>query len=225
MAGAPRRLEEDLMETNLMDIKQVAEYLQMNKMTIYKLAREGRIPAFKVASEWRFRKDLVDKWLLSQLEGKPEFEKLGIDLKSETGKTVLIVDDEEIIRDFFARSLHEYRVLVASSGEEALDIIKENRPDLVLLDIKMPGIDGIETLKLIKQMDESIVVVMLSAYGTLETNLEAARLGAYTSIAKPFDSSYMDSVIKNAILSRPRLEEEDISPRKNRRRKKKESVG
>ena len=48
------------MEGNLLDIKQAAEYLQMNKMTVYKLAREGKIPAFKVASEWRFRKDLID---------------------------------------------------------------------------------------------------------------------------------------------------------------------
>ena len=201
------------MEEKLMDIKQVADYLQMNKMTVYKLAREGKIPAFKVASEWRFRKDLVDKWLLSQLKGKSEVEELGIEVGLETGKTVLVVDDEEIIRDFFARTLKQYRVLTAISGEEALNIIKKDRPDLVLLDIKMPGMNGIETLRQIKQIDESIVVIMLSAYGTLETNLEAARLGAYTSIAKPFDSGYMDSVIKNALLSGTKTEE-SVAPLK-----------
>ncbi len=81
---------------NLMNIKQVAEYLQMNKMTVYKLARGGKIPAFKVASEWRFKKELIDEWLMSQLKGKPDVESLRIKVKPEPSKTVLIVDDEKI---------------------------------------------------------------------------------------------------------------------------------
>lgn len=175
------------MSENLMDIKQAADYLQMNKMTVYKLAREAKIPAFKVASEWRFKKELIDQWLMSQLKGKGEFEKFDMNLQSETVKTVLVVDDEEVIRDFFKRTLPEYRVLTAASGEEAVYMVKKDRPDLVLLDIKMPGIDGIETLRQIKNIDKSIVVIMISAHGTLKTNIEAARLGAYDSIAKPFD--------------------------------------
>ncbi len=207
------------MSENLMDIKQLSEYLQMNKMTVYKLARESKIPAFKVASEWRFRKDIIDKWLISQLKGKPEIEGLDMDAKTETGKTILIVDDEEIIRDFFSRTLMHYRVLTAADGETALDIIRSDRPDLVLLDIKMPGIDGIETLRQIKQIDESIAVIMLSAYGTLETNLEAARLGAFSSIAKPFDLRDINTVIKNAILSEIKSMENVISSKKTGRKK------
>lgn len=195
------------MPENLMDIKQVAEYLQMNKMTIYKLARQGKIPAFKVASEWRFRKDLIDEWLMSQLKGKPEFEKFGVKVKLEPGKTVLVVDDEEVIRDYFARTLTEYRVLTAASGEEALDIVKRDRPNLVLLDIRMPGIDGIETLRRIKEIDREIVVIMLSAHGTLKTNLEAAHLGAYNSMSKPFDLKEMKSVIKSALVGKAETKE------------------
>ena len=186
---------------NLMDILQVAEYLQMNKMTVYKLARQGKIPAFKVASEWRFKKELIEQWLMNQLKGNPEMEGLGAEMKSILGKTVLVVDDEDVIRDFFSRALTGYKVLVASSGEEALSIIKKDRPDLVLLDIKMPGIDGIETLRKIKEFDSNIVVIMLSAFSTLETNITAARLGAYTSIAKPFDLEEMKSIIKVAMIS------------------------
>jgi len=186
---------------NLMDIIQVAEYLQMNKMTVYKLARGGKIPAFKVASEWRFKKELIDQWLMNQLKGKPELEKLGSEMKLSHDKTVLVVDDEDVIRDFFSRAFTGYKVLTASSGEEALHIIRKDRPDLVLLDIKMPGIDGIETLRRIKEIDSSIVVIMLSAFSTLETNITAARLGAYTSIAKPFDLEEMKSIIKVAMVS------------------------
>ncbi|MFH1996348.1 MAG: response regulator [Candidatus Omnitrophota bacterium] len=185
-----------------MDIKQIAEYLQMNKMTVYKLAREGKIPAFKVASEWRFRKDLIDEWLMGQIKGKPGFEKLGIEIKLEAGKTVLVVDDDEPIRDFFIRSLKDYKVLTAASGKEALERIKKERPDLILLDIKMPGIDGIETLRRIKEIDRSIAVVMLSAYETLQTNLEAARFGAYTSMAKPFDLNEIKTTIASALGSK-----------------------
>ncbi len=188
------------MEEKLMDIAQVAEYLQMNKMTIYKLARQGKIPAFKVASEWRFRKDLLDNWLMSQIKNRSGAEDLDISSTVEQGQTILIVDDEEIIREYFARTLKEYSVITVGSGEEALNIIRNDRPELVLLDIRMPGIDGIETLKRIKEIDRSIAVIMLSAYGTLQTNMEAARLGAFASIAKPFDLKDMKAIIKNAFL-------------------------
>lgn len=187
------------MTENLMNIKEVAKYLQMNRMTMYKLAKEGKIPAFKVASEWRFRKDLIDGWLMSQLKEKPEFEKIKIEEKSEAGKTVLVVDDDEMIQDYFERVLKGYRVVKASGGEEALEIIRKDSPDLILLDIRMPGIDGIETLRKIKEIDKSITVVMLSAYGNLQTNLEAARLGAHTSLAKPFDLPEMKAIIVDAI--------------------------
>ena len=187
------------MGENLLDMKQVADYLQMNKMTVYKLAREGKIPAFKVASEWRFKKELIDEWLMSQLKGKPEVESLRIKAKLKPGKTVLIVDDEEIIRSFFARTLTEYRVLTAVNGDEALNIVKNDRPDLVLLDIRMPGIDGIETLRRIKEIDSNITVIMLSAHGNLQTNLKAARLGAYTSLAKPFDLEEMKAIIRDGL--------------------------
>jgi excisionase family DNA binding protein len=171
----------------------------MNKMTVYKLAQQGKIPAFKVASEWRFKKELIDQWLINQLKGKPGIENLGAEMKMGPGKTVLVVDDEEVIRDFFIRALTGYKVLTASNGEEALNIIKKDKPDLVLLDIKMPGIDGIETLRRIKEIDHNIVVIMLSAFATLENNLAAAHLGAYTSIAKPFDLEEMKSIIKVAM--------------------------
>ncbi len=208
------------MSENLMNILKVAEYLQMNKMTVYKLARQGKIPAFKVASEWRFKKELLDEWLMSQLKGNKSFDKLKADIKLEPGKTVLIVDDEEVIRDFFTRTLTEYRVLTAASGEEALYLIKKNRPDAVLLDIKMPGIDGIETLRQIKHIDQNIAVIMLSAHGTLKNNIEAARLGAFDSIAKPFDLEEMKMVIKDAMLNRQEIKKVLPALKKKTRRQK-----
>jgi len=208
------------MMENLMDIKQTAAYLQMNKMTVYKLAREGRIPAFRVASEWRFKKELIDRWLMNQLKGKQDYDKLKADKQLESAaKTVLVVDDEEIIRDFFKRTLTEYNVFTAASGEEALYCIKKVKPDLVLLDIKMPGIDGIETLRQIKNIDKSISVIILSAHGTLKTNIEAVRLGAYDSIGKPFDLGDMKVVIQDALGHIAKNKEIVTSSKKSKKRK------
>ena len=208
------------MTENLMDIKQTADYLQMNKMTVYKLAREGKIPDFRVASEWRFKKELIDGWLMNQLKGNHDFEKFQIGNKLEAArKTILVVDDEEVIRDFFKRTLPEYTVVTAASGEEALYIIKNERPDLVLLDIKMPGIDGIETLRQIKKIDKGISVIILSAHGTLKTNIEAVRLGAYDSIAKPFDLGDMKVVIQDAIGNTDKNKETAPLPKKIKKRK------
>ncbi len=201
------------MPESLMDIKQIAAYLQMNKMTIYKLARTGRIPAFKVASEWRFKKELIDEWLTSQLKGYPKMKTTQAEPNSVAGKTVLVVDDEKVIRDFFKRTLVDYRILTAASGEEALEIVKNDNPDLVLLDIKMPGIDGIRTLQEIKKINKDIAVIMLSAYATLKTNLEAAKLGAYDSIAKPFDLSEMKTIISEAFIDKSKPKETAKSKR------------
>ncbi len=189
------------MSDNMMDIKETATYLKMNKMTIYKLAREGKMPAFRVASEWRFRRDLIDRWLMSQLKGKPVEEEISLE---ELGgpKSILIVDDEEVIRNFFSETLSEYRILTAQSGEEALEIIKTDRPELVLLDLKMPGIDGIETLRRIRKMDKGLAVVMLTAYGTPEIKSQAMRLGARGLMAKPFELPQIKTLIKESLEKR-----------------------
>ncbi|MCX5703586.1 MAG: response regulator, partial [Candidatus Omnitrophica bacterium] len=99
---------------------------------------------------------------------------------------------------------------------EALYIVKKDRPDLVLLDIRMPGIDGIETLRQIKKVDQNIAVIMLSAHGTLKTSIEAARLGAYDSIAKPFDLEEMKLVIKDSLVSKATGKEPHLVSKKKK---------
>src|SRR5512138_3322614 len=103
----------------LMNIKQTADYLQMNKMTIYRMARVGKIPAFRIGSEWRFKKELIDRWLNDQMGGEhvgPLRAVLPVKLSGKC--SILVVDDEEIIRDFFVRSLKDYTVSTAVSGED-----------------------------------------------------------------------------------------------------------
>jgi excisionase family DNA binding protein len=186
------------MVENLMDIKETARFLKMNKMTVYKLARENKIPAFKIASEWRFKKELLDQWLMGQLKGKSSLDSFRANEENH-GKSILIVDDDELTREFFKRLLQEYRIVTASTGEEAVYLIGKEQFDLVLLDIKMPGIDGIETLRQIKKSKPALPVIMISAHGSLKTSVEAAKIGALDSIAKPFDIEEMKDVIKGAL--------------------------
>ncbi|MBN2645775.1 MAG: sigma-54-dependent Fis family transcriptional regulator [Desulfuromonadaceae bacterium] len=114
---------------------------------------------------------------------------------------VLIVDDEQLIRWSLEQSLKKqgYQVQTACSGEDALEIVRNESPDLVLLDIQMPGIDGIETLERIKEIDADISVIMITALGVLETAVKAMQLGAYDYINKPFNLDELSVVMRKAL--------------------------
>ena len=114
---------------------------------------------------------------------------------------ILIVDDEEDIRASLGGILEDegYQVLLAANGAEGLDIVREEVPDLVLLDIWMPGLDGIQTLEQIKQLFPEMTVVMMSGHGTIETAVRATRLGAFDFIEKPFSLDKLLITVGNAI--------------------------
>ncbi|MDO9555944.1 MAG: response regulator, partial [Atribacterota bacterium] len=101
-----------------------------------------------------------------------------------TKANILIIDDEVDLCQSLLELLEEeeYKIFIADSGKEGLIKVKENLPDLVLLDIKMSGIDGIETLERITAIDKDISVIMLTAYQTVETAVKAMKLGAYDYI-------------------------------------------
>ncbi|SFB03573.1 MULTISPECIES: response regulator [unclassified Bacillus (in: firmicutes)] len=102
---------------------------------------------------------------------------------------VLIVDDQFGIRILLNEVFQKegYNTFQAANGIQALDIVKKHAPDLVLLDMKIPGMDGIEILKRMKVIDEDIRVIIMTAYGELDMIQEAKDLGAITHFAKPFD--------------------------------------
>ncbi|RKN85724.1 response regulator [Paenibacillus ginsengarvi] len=104
-------------------------------------------------------------------------------------KKVLIVDDQNGIRVLLVEvfSNEGYDTFQASNGKMALEIVRKEPPDLVLLDMKIPGMDGLDILKHIKQIDTSIKVIMMTAYGELDMIKEATDLGALTHFTKPFD--------------------------------------
>jgi len=114
-------------------------------------------------------------------------------------KTVLIVDDDEGMRDTLTAILRrEYRVLRASTGESGLAILDRENVDVVLLDVRMPGVGGFEVLKEIKESQRLVEVIMISAINEVETAVRAMKLGAYHYITKDFEYDAVLSLVRNA---------------------------
>lgn len=114
-------------------------------------------------------------------------------------KTVLVVDDEESIRLLYKEELEEdgYRVILASDGEEALKTVRKDRPDLITLDIRMPGMDGIEVLGRIKEMKPDIPVIMSTAYGDYRQDFNVWASDAY--IVKTANLDELKETIKRLL--------------------------
>jgi len=129
--------------------------------------------------------------------------------------SILIVDDEPSILQSLSGLLSDegFEITTAANGYEALKIVDFESPDLVLLDIWMPGIDGIETLKEIKKNNPHIQVIIISGHGTIETAVKATKLGAFDLIEKPLSIDKVIVAINNALNFR-RLEEENKYLRK-----------
>jgi len=114
---------------------------------------------------------------------------------------ILIIDDEKDIGLYFKKVLapEGYTVYTALDGVEGLQIVKEKNPDIVLLDLKMPKMDGIEVLQKIKKIDKNLIVIVITAYGTMETARMAMKFGAFDYITKPVDLEYVKAVIRDGL--------------------------
>ncbi len=117
---------------------------------------------------------------------------------------ILIVDDDEKIRNILALLLRgrKHQVTTADSGEQALEIAPELRPDLVLLDIQMPGIDGLETLRQLRLRSPAIDVIMMTEHGTICSAVEAMREGAQDYITRPFDNDELMLLVDRTLEMR-----------------------
>ncbi len=113
---------------------------------------------------------------------------------------VLIVDDDSTLRELLSETIHGmgYIVDTAESGEDALKRLKRDRYDVVVSDLKMPGMDGLTLLDHIKSLDGNILVIIITAYATLESAVKAIENGAYDYIAKPFRLDEFVVVVRNA---------------------------
>src|SRR5262245_35066638 len=134
---------------------------------------------------------------------------------------LLLIDDEADVQYSFQRIFDspEIELTTASSGEEGLRLIPKVKPDLVMMDVRMGGISGLETLRRIRQMDSKLLVILMTGYGTTQTTIEAMKLGAFDYLVKPFDVPKLKEIVATALKAaldmrqvvsyQPLLESED----------------
>jgi excisionase family DNA binding protein len=169
-----------------MDVKDTARYLKLNHMTVYKMAQQGNIPAFKVGGAWRFKREVLDDWLTQKSPGRP--------------KRALAVDDEPVIAELIRRlvSEHGFEVTTAGTGQAALDAIESGPFDVIFLDLVLPDMNGTEVLRRIKEVAADTVVAIVTGHAEERVAIEAMELGPALLIRKPFKPDDIASVLKMA---------------------------
>ena len=141
-------------------------------------------------------------------------------------KTILVIDDEKTIRWSLGEALQgDYEVIEADNGKSGLELFRDKSADLALVDLKLPDESGIDILKSIKALDPDAPVIMMTAYGEVETAVEAMRAGAYDFVLKPFALEKLKITIRHALENRNLKEELNYLKRSTRRADFKDFVG
>jgi excisionase family DNA binding protein len=171
--------------TQLMTLQEVADYLRVTKKTIYRLLRQGKIPAVKVGQLWRFDTASIDSWLKQN--------------SAQAKASILVVDDEEVVRSLFKETLEEsgHRVTTAEAADEGLELVKEQDFDLVFLDLKMPGMDGAELFQHIKAVKPKLPVTIITGYPDSDMMARALAQGPFGVMNKPFGESDIMAAVTN----------------------------
>ncbi len=114
---------------------------------------------------------------------------------------ILVVDDEAAMRQSLRDWLMEddYEVDLAASGEDAISMARDRSWDIILLDLKMPGMDGLETMSRLKKVIPETEILMMTAYGSIDTAVQAMKEGAFDYLVKPFDPDEIDMLIKKIV--------------------------
>ena len=121
-------------------------------------------------------------------------------------RRILIVDDEPAVLALLRRilSTEDAEILAVRSGAQALEIARQTRLDLVILDVRLPDVSGVDVLRRVRRIDGKLPVIMVTSYGSAETVRASMRLGAFDYLTKPFDNQEVKSLAREALTSRAR---------------------
>jgi excisionase family DNA binding protein len=196
------------MDETFLTTEEVLEYLQVNLRTVYRLIKAGKIPAVRVGRQWRFRKRDIDAWLDSQRprggprQAAPAPSATPRPAAGNVRRRVLVVDDEASIRDLLEKTLtlnNEYDVDVAPDGPAAVDRMRLYPYDLLIADLKMPGMDGLTVIREARRFKADLPVIIITGFSTESAAIEAANLGVAGYLTKPFRVSKVLEVTAKAL--------------------------
>lgn len=191
------------MAGELMSIKEVAEYLDIHEMTVYKLACVGKIPCFKVGGQWRFQKNILEQWITDGMhKNKNEVESN----KAEKNITkILVIDNNPDDKDLTIRTLKEAEfeceIASAAQGFDAWNQVVEFKPDIVILNLELPDIDSsriCEGIRMSKDM-KGIKILIITASDTSEIRERILSLGADDYMVKDFGGSKLIVRVKRLL--------------------------
>ena len=174
-----------------LNAKEAAAFLGGHVETIRRLARRGDIPAYKIGKDWRFRREALLRWAEEQhLLRKPP--------------CVLAVDDDPIVRKLITRLLEPegFQVVTAGSGMDALAYLEKESADLILLDLKMPEMNGAEFLAELRKLDPELPVIFITSYPESNLVVEAMRYGPFMLLAKPIEGEHLIRSVKRELNGR-----------------------
>jgi excisionase family DNA binding protein len=187
-AGDPLGPLNPMNEDGFLTTEEVLEYLQVNLRTVYRLIKAGKIPAVRVGRQWRFRKRDIDAWLESQRPRQSRTAGAQRPAPPAGRPRILVVDDEAAIRDLLSKTLAlaEYDVDLAPDGRTALERLRIIPYDLLITDLKMPGIDGLTVVREARRLKADIPVIIITGFSTEASAIEAVNLGVSGYLTKPF---------------------------------------
>ena len=169
-----------------MTTEEVSEYLKLPVETLYKHARSRKIPATKIGKHWRFSRDEIDRWVASQNnQNRPQLQ-------------VLVVDDDEMVCNLIKKWVEQEGCFAdcVTSGRDALGLLRVQTYDLIFLDLRMPQLNGVETLHRIKDIAPRTEVVVVTSYFESDLMEEALALGPLRLLKKPFDKQGLSLVLE-----------------------------
>jgi excisionase family DNA binding protein len=180
-----------MVDEGFLTTEEVLDYLQVNLRTIYRLIKAGKIPAVRVGRQWRFRKRDIDAWLESQRPRGTRGAATGprpVAAPAAGRPRVLVVDDEAAIRELLQKTLAlaEYDVDLAPEGRTALERLRVIPYDLLITDLKMPGIDGLTVIREARRLKPDIPVIIITGFSTEASAIDAVNLGVSGYLTKPF---------------------------------------
>jgi excisionase family DNA binding protein len=175
--------------TNILTVKQLATYLNMASVTIYRLAARGELPGTKVGGQWRFHKQAIDEWL----SRKPDRKRTKI----------LVVDDEVQVGELFREALPstQFLVHVASTGREATTTLATESYQAAFIDLVLPDTTGVHLLKLIRESYPATRTVIVTGHPYSQMLADAIELGFFMVLKKPFTVEQIRSVVTDLIGS------------------------
>ena len=177
-----------MIDETFLTTEEVLEYLQVNLRTVYRLIKAGKIPAVRVGRQWRFRKRDIDAWLDNQRTRGMANQPPAPAPATRAGRRarILVVDDEASIRDLLAKVLKDYDVDVVPDGRSAIELLRLYPYNLLIVDLKMPGIDGLSVIREGKRLKSDLRVIIITGYSTEASAIDAVNLGVDGYLTKPF---------------------------------------